>query len=403
MAALAEQGVAEVAQARDEGVRSEVGYVPAIEGLRGVAVLWVMIFHYVVVREGRFADPWISAIEGVQPLNVLAHNGYLGVDLFFLISGFLLTLPWFVHAPQGRSPPSTRAFYARRFWRIAPAYYVQLAVLFAFVLPMLKGVTYWRQDLYVIAFNVVAHLGFVHNTTPLTSGSMGINGALWTLAVEMQYYLLVPFLAPLFLRAPLRMVGAALLVAVAWQLGARHGLDALVALEVKLGTPWGWSEAVVRQMLLTQLPSYLAHFALGIVAGRAWLAWRERPLPPAWRHALRASAFAALLGLYFIYGHAGPFLGDVTWIFTPLAFGLVFFALAAGDSAGRSSLLGRGPLAFMGRVSYSAYLYHLPALILWNAFTPPTLGWLSLPLFFALVTAIAWISWRYVEQPFLRK
>ena len=385
-----------------EGVRAEAGYIPAIEGLRGLAVAWVMLFHYVVVRDGRFDDPAIAAISSVYPLNAIARNGYLGVDLFFLISGFLLTLPWFVRAAQGRPPPSVRDFYARRFWRIAPAYYVQLFVLFAIVLPLLKGVTYWRADLYVIAANALAHLGFVHNTTPLTSGSLGVNGALWTLAVEAQYYALVPLVALLFLRAPLAGLAAAFGAAIAWQVGARHGFDGMVAFERALGAPWGWSEATVRQLLVTQLPSYFAHFALGILAGRAWLSWRQRPLAAQWRWALRIGAALALIGLYIVYGHLGPVLGDATPILVPLAFGLAFFALAANDRPGPHPILGGGPLAFLGRVSYSAYLYHLPVLVLWNAFMPP-LGWISLPLYLGTVGTIAWVSWRYVELAFLRR
>jgi peptidoglycan/LPS O-acetylase OafA/YrhL len=89
-----------------EDVRSEVGYIAPVEGLRGVAVLLVIFFHYVVLREGLHDDRWISAINSVEAINRIVHHGYLGVDLFFVISGFLLALPWFVHAAKGRPPPS---------------------------------------------------------------------------------------------------------------------------------------------------------------------------------------------------------------------------------------------------------------------------------------------------------
>src|SRR5688572_27596906 len=227
-------------------VAARASYIPEIEGLRGIAMLWVVLFHYVVVRDAAFADPWIEAVTAVAPLNIVVRNGYLGVDLFFLISGFLLTLPWF-RTGSDHGAPSAIDFYRRRFARIAPAYYVQLVVLFACVLPLLKGISYWRSDLYVLLANALAHGVFLHNTTPLTSGSLAINGALWTLAVEAQYYVLVPFLAPLFLRAPVAAVAGAFAGAIAWQFSARHGLDALVHFQIALGTPWGWSEAVVRQ------------------------------------------------------------------------------------------------------------------------------------------------------------
>jgi peptidoglycan/LPS O-acetylase OafA/YrhL len=399
MSVVAERIAAGVEAGAGAASRARAGDIAEIEGLRGVAMIWVVIFHYVVVRDRAFADPWIEAISSIAPLNILARNGYLGVDLFFLISGFLLTLPWFLRAAGGGPAPSIAPYYARRFWRIAPAYYVQLVVLFALVLPLLKGITYWRSDLYVLAANGLAHGLFVHNTTPLTSGSLGINGALWTLAVEAQYYLLVPFLAPLFQRAPLASLAGAFAVAIAWQYGARHGLDAIVALQVALGTPWGWSEAVVRQLLLTQLPSYAAHFALGILAGRAWVAWRLQPPGPRVRRTIRGAAVAALLALYVVYGHLGPVLGDASWIVSPLAFGAAFFALAARPR-NSGSIVGSAPLRFLGRISYSAYLYHLLLLALWNAFAPRTLGWASFPLFLAAVLSLAWISWRYIEERF---
>jgi peptidoglycan/LPS O-acetylase OafA/YrhL len=307
-----------------EDVRSEVGYIAPVEGLRGVAVLLVIFFHYGVLREGVHNDRWISAIHSVEAINRIVHHGYLGVDLFFVISGFLLALPWFVHADTGRPPPSAGGFYRRRFLRIAPAYYVQLALLFVLVLPLLHGWTYWRSDLYVYALNAVAHALFVHNLAPLTSASMGVNGALWTLGVEAQFYLLLPLIAPLFVRRPAVMLIVSMLIALAWR-----------------GT-------VESDFLRAQLPAYLGHFALGIVLGRAWLA-----------RGARESALARI-------------------------------ARAA---------LGRGPLAFTGRVSYSAYLYHLPLLYLWNRYAPLPAG-LSLPLYLAALLCLSWLSWRHIEQRF---
>ncbi|MBK6982996.1 MAG: acyltransferase [Betaproteobacteria bacterium] len=89
-----------------ESVRSEVGDIPAIEGLRGVAVAWVMVFHYFVLRDGKFDDAFIAFLKSWAPLEAFARNGYLGVDLFFLITGFLLTLPWFRHAEAGLRHPT---------------------------------------------------------------------------------------------------------------------------------------------------------------------------------------------------------------------------------------------------------------------------------------------------------
>ncbi len=381
---------------RREDVRAEVGHIAAIEGVRGIAVLWVMAFHYVAVRGALDAgDPFVAALARFPVADLLVRNGYLGVDLFFLVSGFLLTLPWFAHAQAGLPAPSARGFYARRVRRIVPAYYVQLVLLFALVMPLLHGIRYWRHDLYVYAWNAVAHALFLHGTTPLTSGSLGVNGALWTLAVEAQYYLLVPLVAPAFVRAPRAMLVAAFVLAGAWHWGARHDLHALVALELALGRHWGWPEEVVRRLLAMQLPAYAAHFALGIVLGRAWLHGRERGIAPrAWVPGASAFAALALLALALVYG------GENAPVLAMLALAALLF-VAASAHGRPSRLLGAGPLALAGRVSYSAYLYHLPLLALLDLAFPVRTA-LAFPAFIALVLAVAWLSWRLVERPFLR-
>src|SRR5262249_54257519 len=151
-----------------------------------------------------------------------------------------------------------------------------------------------------------------------------------------------------------------------WQYGTAHDLAPLVALELALGRPWGWHEETVRHLLLTQLPSYAGHFALGIVAGSTWLRWQSQPPTRAIAWTLRATAIAGIALVYWIYADAGTVFGEFTWVVTPIAFGLALLAAATSRSPVVSRVLGRGPLAFAGRVSYSAYLYHLPLLMLWN-------------------------------------
>lgn len=380
------------------GVRAEAGTVPSLDGLRGIAVLWVVLFHYTALGDAA-RDPWIQAIGAIPLVDAAVRNGYLGVDLFFLISGFLLTLPWFVHAAAGQKAPSTREFYARRVRRIVPAYYVQLALLFLLFIPLLRGWDYWKRDLYVILWNGVAHAGFLQLTSPLTSGTLAVNGALWTLAIEAQYYLLLPLLAPLLVRAPVRVTLVAFAIAAAWQALARHGFDAWIAQQMRWGAHWRWTEETVRHLQLTQLPSYLGHFALGSVLGLAWLQWRDKPerLRP-WLSLAAACAFAMLL---VAVGTREAIAGEQTWIVTTLALGILLLASAFGGPIARATL-DRGPLAFVGRVSYSAYLYHLPLLLLWNAHAPGAGSAAFFPLYLAVTLAAAWLSWRFVEQRFMR-
>ena len=383
-----------------EGVRSEVGFIAPIEGLRGIAVLWVIAFHYVTLRPAD--DPWIAHLGAVPALEVLVRNGYLGVDLFFLVTGFLLTLPWFRHAEESRAPPSAREFYRRRALRILPAYYVQLLLLFFVFLPLLLGWSFWKAHPAFTLDNFGAHLFLLHYTTPYTSASLGINGALWTLTLEAQYYLLLPLLAPLLVRAPLRTAGVLAAIALAWRWLAQHDLDTLVGIESAIGARWQIPEATIRHLVGTQLPAYLAHFAAGILAGRAWMKWLgdrvDRTAAIAWF----VAALVALALLYRIHAPGGVILGEFTWFLIPVCLGVAMLALVSRGLPLSRILLANPPLAFVGRISYSVYLYHLPLLLLWNRFAPP-LGWLSFPAFLALTLLAGWASYHFVERPFLQR
>lgn len=380
------------------GVRDEIGTIPAIDGLRGIAVLWVVAFHYVVVRSSiGIADPWIEALDRFRPLGALLREGFLGVDLFFLLSGFLLAAPWLVHARAGLSPPSAREFYLRRVRRIVPAYYLQLVFLFALVLPLLHGRKYWRSDLYADLWNAVAHALFLQNTSPLTAASLGANGALWTLSVEAQFYLLLPIAMPFFVRAPWRSLAAIIVLALAWQWAAAHDFHSWVAMQLAWGAHWGWSEANVRDVLAIQLPAFAAHLALGIVLAGAWLRSRggSRNAVSGWLLSLLAGALLAAQLAGWI-----PVPKEHARMVATLALA-IFFWLAVTRGDGNARALAAGPLAFAGRISYSMYLYHLPLLLLWARYARGIEGSLALPAYLAVLFALSWISWRYVERPFL--
>ena len=384
----------------EQGVRAEVGEIAAIEALRGVAVLWVILFHYWVLRIDAFPnDPWNSAIASIPPLRTIVSNGYLGVELFFLITGFLLTLPWFRHALQGRSAPSARDFYVRRIRRIVPAYYVQLFFLFVVFVPLYYGSNYWMRNLGYLAYNIPAHLSFLHYTTPLSSASMNVNGALWTLSLEAQYYVILPLLAPLFVRAPWRTLVALLAIATAWRWLSSHDMDALVAWQKSLA----WKEvpeSAIRHLVETQLPAFLGHFALGVMLGRAWLLARA-PRSGIARLAWIAAACGGLLMVYLVHSSLPGFFGDYTFATAPLAFALALHvAITVAPRIGKAFAI--APLRFLGRISYSAYLYHLPLLFNWNLYGPQDWGWMSFATYVTMVLAVSYLSYRFIETPFMK-
>jgi peptidoglycan/LPS O-acetylase OafA/YrhL len=384
-----------------EGVKGEVGYIPAIEGLRGIAVLWVVLFHYVVVRSGQFADPLIAWVDATTVIQVIVRNGYLGVDLFFLITGFLLTLPWFKHAAEGRSAPSARGFYIRRARRILPAYYVQLALLFFVCVPLLLP-DFWRVSKGFVLGNLGLHVLFLHYMTPYSSASMLINGALWTLQLEMQYYLLLPLIARWFVRTPY-VAGATLFAAaVAWRALALHDLQPLIALYSVIGARWNVPEATLRHLAGTQLPAYLGHFALGILCGRAWLASRGTAPGRAAAAMLGVVALGAPVALYAIFSGAVPWLGEQIWVVIPLTMAAAIWAAISRRPAWGQRLLSLSPLTFVGRISYSMYLYHLPVLYLFNKYAPTALTGFTFPCYCAVIVATSMVSFHFIERPFMR-
>jgi peptidoglycan/LPS O-acetylase OafA/YrhL len=340
-------------------------------------------------------DPWAIALRDTPFLGRAIAQGPFAVDLFFLISGFLLTLPWLVRARDGRPAPDTRSFYRRRARRIVPAYYLHLALLFTLVMPLLFGWRYWRSDLFVYAGGGIAHALFLHNLSPLTSGSFGVNGALWTLAIEAQFYAVLPFLAPVFVRAPWRMLAAAAAVSAAWIFESRHGFDALVRWHLEVGGRWHWSEDAIRRLLAVQFPAYVFQFVLGAALARAWLV---RGATARWLPAAGAIAgIGTLCAFVTLAAPPDPFAS----VLSVCAVGGVVFAAASSADPASRWLLARGPLAFVGRISYSAYLWHLPLLLLLQARTPlaPVVFF---PVYVATVLAVGWMSWRWVERPFMQ-
>ena len=110
-----------------------------------------------------------------------------------------------------------------------------------------------------------------------------------------------------------------------------------------------------------------------------------------------------MLALYAVLAGHASWLGEQAWVLIPLAMAATVWAAVSQRPAWGSKLLGLAPLAFIGRVSYSMYLYHLPVLLLFNKYVPAALGGFAFPCYFAVIIAISTLSFRYIELPFMRQ
>jgi peptidoglycan/LPS O-acetylase OafA/YrhL len=326
------------------GAPLDVSFRPDIEGLRGVAVGAVVLYH---------AFP--SALPG----------GFLGVDIFFVVSGFVITRSLW-HEMQTTGRVDLLQFWARRIRRIAPAAATVLLAmaLVGFCFPDVGGRAYGR-DIVSAALSYFNWRQVAHSVDYLAHDD-GLNPVLhyWSLSIEEQFYLVWPVA----------------LMSLAFLMGRTAWLAAAVLLSVSL----------CAALYLAPINSPLAFFGTGT---RAWQ--------------LLAGALVAMLG-----PAGGPVRGYAAWIGGVAVAGALIVnagpsynpALAVIPTLGTALLLSAGsgtlrtvlantPLAYIGRLSFSLYLWHWPLLVL----LPATAAGLSAALAGAFVLAAA--SYHFIERP----
>ena len=331
-------------------------YRPEVDGLRAVAVLPVMFFH-----------------AGFEAFG----GGFVGVDVFFVISGFLITRILVDELESGRF--SMAAFYERRARRIMPALFVMLVLCLPVAWALLppsamaafsdslaavalfsSNILFWRQSGY---FDTAAELKPLLHT--------------WSLAVEEQYYILFPIvLAAVYrfnrrLLVPLLVAGFVLSLALAEWLVHRRPGAAFFLLPTR-----GW------ELLLGALAAVLgARLQTGPTASNI----------------LSAAGLGMIAAAVFFFDRSTPTPGVQTLLPTAGAALVLLYARASGSWAGW--ILSRRPAVWVGLISYSAYLWHQPLLVFFRYATPGQMGlgrtWI------AIIGAIVlgYLSWRLVEMP----
>lgn len=219
--------------------------IDVLDGFRALFVLLVGWYH---IWQQSWLSPSFTIGSSKISLDFLLRSGYIWVDGLILLSGFLLYLPY---ATGGKRLPAIGSFYRRRLARILPSYL--LCVLPLFVLAVLQGK--YASALAAIK-DLAAHLTFTHPFFSFSSQQTPLNGALWTLGVEIQFYLLFPFLARAFRRHP----------AITWTLMA--------------GTAFAFRAYVKTlpdtAMYLNQLPAFLDVYANGFLAASIYTALRKK-------------------------------------------------------------------------------------------------------------------------------
>jgi len=315
-------------------------YLPGLTGLRAIACLMVFAVHF--GQTTQLGGQW-----GVFDLGQWMANGNAGVALFFSLSGFVLSLPHWRAVQAGQPTPALGPYLLRRAARVLPAYYVCLTALLVIHQTWNKDDKAMEVLLhYLLLFNFDARTIFV------------INPPFWTLAVEAQFYLLLPLLmwtvrSPRLEQSMLRLAGLCLLAygvhfAVMW---ADAGAAAAAARSVAHSP-----SPVLTYSLLAHLP----HFLFGCITAAFFTANRYQGRGPV---TLDVVLLLAALGVVLTLATPLDALLQLPWgrynlPFVPALLCLIIL-LAPVTWIGRH-VLEWAPLRGIGVVSYGVYIYHLP-------------------------------------------
>jgi peptidoglycan/LPS O-acetylase OafA/YrhL len=371
---------------RYDTARRVTGYTPALDGLRGIAIILVLFHHFTIIRPATVLERTLANVAWI---------GWSGVDLFFVLSGFLITG---ILIDARGSDRYFSSFYMRRTLRIFPLYYLVVFISLV-VIPRLPAaynllvgqgapreqLPYW---LYLTNFAVAERNAFVH----------GVLDIAWSLAIEEQFYLVwaaVVWLLPPRLLGPL--CAAIIVASPAARLWAlTRGTEPI---DVYVLTPFR-ADALATGALLAWL------------VRRGWLQGRG---PVAL--SVASAALAGVVAVSWSDGDTwwwGPTMQRAGYSLLAVAGGgMLVGAVVQPQHATWPRLLSAGWLRAFGKYSYCLYLIHLPVMRTVRAFVlaPEQFAmfgspWLGQLAFYVAATVpaftLAWISWHVFEAPILR-
>lgn len=351
-------------------ITSAGNYIPEIDGLRFIAIFWVVVWMHLpsmmnthLFNGKLFSNPYI--------VSVLLEGGH-GVSFFFMISGFILALPFIKEKMTDGSPVSLKKYYLRRLTRLEPPYLAALFISFL-LLVLIKNKSF---------ADLLPHLGassvYMHNI--IYNSSSSVLGVAWSLEVEVQFYLLAPFLCFIFL--------------------IKHPLARriILVLLILLSGIYAW-------YYLWQMPTMLSYFICYFFSGMllADLYCNEHQLKLNNKAGLVTGA-CIFFGLPFIISVHSIWFFILKLFLMNAAFYLVLF------NKGLKKLMSLQLITIIGGMCYSIYLLHV--LIMSGvsqvlAELPLLHGPLAVAMYAVLLLAAVLIFsavfYRLIEQPCMRK
>jgi len=356
--------------------------LPALDGLRGIAILAVFFYHY---AGGVGAHTSSSA---VRALGVVFALGWSGVDLFFVLSGFLIT--GILYDTQN-DPQYYRNFYARRVLRIFPIYYLLIAIYLC--VGLFLG-AHWKPAhfFFLVYMGYPAALIWPSLTTAVPSLAVT---HLWSLSVEEQFYMAWPWLI-----ARLRTRQAVLVGCV---------LVATLALALRLCVwVFGWNADWATGFLFCRMDQLAVGAAIAILVRGQSHEWLLR-----WAPVMFVCSTACVLGIFTVrhtVDRGDPFLWTFGYSLIAVAYGtLLLLCLRSGSWV--PSLFSWIFLRTFGKYSYGLYLYHFPLAVVLSPMRQILVSWTHsfwvgsvahVVICLLINLLIAALSFHFLESPIMR-
>lgn len=346
-------------------VTSSGRFIPEIDGLRFIAIITVLLFHLNALTLQYYQAAGRSPAGAGAALDLFLRTGFIGVEVFFAISGFVLGLPFALQRIRGGKKVRLPRYFLRRLTRLEPTYFINMLGLF-----LLKAIAYYRMggrpDLRPGAMLPHLFASLIYSHDFIYKVGSTINNVAWSLEIEVQFYILAPLICSLYAVKSRAWRRAAFLA-----LGA--GAAAVDFIALKMGVNPGGT-----------LLRYLPFFVVGLVVADIYVAdWNEEPRRGrgwSWLAVAGCAGMPVLVSTGFV---TPDLIGGV--VVSPrlligeallaLCIAMLFLGAMRGEWANR--ILRMRPLVLIGGMCYTIYLYHQSLYHLLGHWT--SARWTSLP------------------------
>jgi peptidoglycan/LPS O-acetylase OafA/YrhL len=318
-------------------------YIPVIDGMRFISLLWIVLTHIGI---------WFLAksplAAGINETNLpfvfrIAEKGYFGVEIFFTISGFVLALPFALHYLRQAPSINLKSYYLRRLTRLEPPYII--GITFALIVTIISA----NDPIRDVIFDYLSRLFYVHD---FVSTRDLIGGTFWTLAIEVQFYLMAPFVAHIFRLKEKRV---------------RRGVLAvlIVGFSVVNG---GLSASWIMQHVVTY---FMQYFLLGFLLADIYVSdWNSRPVQQYRWDLIGLAGWGTILVTLMVFPMTTTVrVNSLAQLIQLPALLAIYISAFRGILF--SKLLSLRFITIVGGMCYTIYLYHNSLIWIFGRFTVP--------------------------------